>query len=183
MRCVAGSTLPMNADRSDMMRCAEPSGYPTRHLLLVDGCGAIQRAYIDTTMNGGASGGVTRAAATVPIPLTANSSASVPPIGLTCLNHSTSTRSESFTTIGHRSYSFGNRPSYHREFQWCESQCRVGPIPIRPDTSGGGSRASCSRGDIGVHLKKLAPWLPLYIDIPAHHFGRQWTLPNDSRSL
>ena len=56
------------------------------------------------------SRGLTRAAAIVPIPLTAISSCPIPqPIGLTCLNHSTSTRSGSFTTIGQRSYSFGHQ--------------------------------------------------------------------------
>ena len=78
---------------------------PTRHLLRVEGCGLIQRAYIDTTMNGSAgdSRGVIRAAAIVPMPLTAISSEQTSLIGLTCLNHSTSTRSESCTTIGQRS--------------------------------------------------------------------------------
>ena len=43
----------MNTDRSEMMRCAEPSRVArTPILLLVDGCGVIQRAYIDTTMKG-----------------------------------------------------------------------------------------------------------------------------------
>ena len=42
---------------------------------------------------------VMRAGAIVPMPFTAISSRYVQPIGLTCLNHSTSTRSDSFTTI------------------------------------------------------------------------------------
>ena len=47
--------------------------------------------------------GLTRAAAIVPIPLTAISSFPGTLMGLTCLNHSTSTRSESFTTFAHLS--------------------------------------------------------------------------------
>ena len=37
----------MNADKSERIRCAEASAYPTRHLLLVDGWGFNQRAYIE----------------------------------------------------------------------------------------------------------------------------------------
>ena len=51
------------------------------------------------------SRGVIRAAVIVPIPLTAISSCSGHPIGPTCLNHSTSIRSERRTTIGQRSNS------------------------------------------------------------------------------
>ena len=51
------------------------------------------------------SRGVIRAAVMVPIPLTAISSCSGHPIGPTCLNHSTSIRSERRTTIGQRSNS------------------------------------------------------------------------------
>ena len=89
--------------------------------MLVEGCGLIQRAYTETATNGGASWGVTRAAAIVPIPLTAISSSAVSLIGLTCLNHSTRTRSDSFTTIGHLSYRLPHRPSNQREFHPCES--------------------------------------------------------------
>ena len=41
----------MNADKSEMIRCAEASEQPTRQRLLVDGCGVSQRAYIETAMN------------------------------------------------------------------------------------------------------------------------------------
>ena len=97
------------AERLERIQCADPSEYPTRHLLRVEGCGLIQRAYIETAMNGsiGSSFGTTRAAVIVPIPLTASSSSATKLIGLTCLNHSSSTRSESRTTIGQRSSSRG----------------------------------------------------------------------------
>ena len=72
---------------------------------------------MDTAMNGSSSRGMIRAAAMVPIPLTAISSSAVALIGLTCLNHSTSIRSDSFTTIGHLSNRKGNRSLYHSEFQ------------------------------------------------------------------
>ena len=55
-------------------------------------------------MNGGASFGITRAAAMVPMPLTAISSSRTSFMGLTCLNYWTSTLSESRTTIDHLSY-------------------------------------------------------------------------------
>ena len=143
IRCVAGSVLPMNADRSEMMRCAEPSGKPTLQLLSVEGWGLIQRAYME---NAGVSPafGVTRAAATVPIPLTAISSSRTSFVGPTCLNHSTSTRSESFTTIGQRLYGGSERSWYQSEFQRCEFQCSSGPVSMRPATSSGGLPASCS---------------------------------------
>ena len=115
-----------------------------RDRIPVDGWGVIQRAYIDTTMNGGASRGITRDAAMVPTPLTAISSPAVSLIGLTCRNHSTSTRSDSRTTIGQRSDSRSRRPSYQREFQPCESQCACGPVSIWAATSAGGRTASCS---------------------------------------
>ena len=56
-------------------------------------------------MNGSVepSFGVTRAAVIVPMPLTEISFSVGHPSGLTCVNHSTSTRSESRTTIGQRS--------------------------------------------------------------------------------
>ena len=96
-------------------------------------------------MNGSAFRGVTRAAAIAPIPLTATSSSAVRLIGLTCLNHSTSTRSDSFTTIDQRSNSLLKRPSYHREFQPWESQCSTGPISTLSATSAGTRPASGSR--------------------------------------
>ena len=64
---------------------------------------------------------------------------------LPCLNHSTSTRSDSFTTIGYRSNRSLNRPSYQREFQTYESQCSTGPVSTRSATSGGTGPTSCSR--------------------------------------
>ncbi len=104
-RWVPGLVWPMKAERSEMMRWAEASECPTPQLLRVDGWGLSHRAYIDTMMNGSACGspGVTRAAAIVPMPLTAISSAATSLIGEPCLNHSTPTRSDSWTTIGHRS--------------------------------------------------------------------------------
>ena len=96
-------------------------------------------------MNGGASGGMTLAAEIVPISLTAISSSIVSLIGLTCLNHSTWTRSESFTTIGKRSYSFLNRPSYQREFHMCESQCSTLPVWTLSATPVGTFPASWSK--------------------------------------
>lgn len=123
IRWLAGSVSPTKADKSEMIRWADASGAPTRQLLPVDGCGRIQRAYIETTMNGcvSESSGITRAAAIVPIPLTAISSARTSLIGLTCLNHSTRTRSEHCTTFAQRSNRRRNRPSYQCEFQPCES--------------------------------------------------------------
>ena len=50
--CVVGLEWPMNADKSEIIRCAEASEQPTLQRLLVDGCGVSQRAYIETTMNG-----------------------------------------------------------------------------------------------------------------------------------
>ena len=94
----------------------------------------------------GASLGVTRAAAIVPMPLTAISSSATSLIGLTWLNHSTSARSESRTTIGQRSKRALNRPSrsYQREFHACESQCARLPATTRSATSGGTAPASCN---------------------------------------
>ena len=59
------------------------------------------RAYIDAATNGSPPfSGITRAAAIVPMPLTAISFDFVSLIGSTCLNHSTLTRSDNFTIFG-----------------------------------------------------------------------------------
>ena len=56
------------------------------------GCGPIHRPYMEIAMNGSteSSFGVIRAAATVPMPLTAISFSPVHALGPTCLNQSTS---------------------------------------------------------------------------------------------
>ena len=81
-------------------------------------------------MNGSVepSRGVMRAAIMVPLPLTAISSCSGHPIGPTCLNHSTLTRSERRTTIGQRSNSAFPRPCHQSEFHECESHAPRGPM-------------------------------------------------------
>lgn len=99
--------------------------------------------------------GVTRAAAIVPMPLTAISSSSIQPTGPTCLNHSTSTRSESRTTIGHRSYSALQRARHQSEFHECESQASRGPMSRGLQLSGGGA----SRLAIGPR-RPAAEWPP-----------------------
>ena len=106
----------MNADKSEMIRCAEPSGKPVYQLESADGWGQIQRAYIDMTRNGLPLSGVIRAAAMVPIPLTAISTGTVTLVGPTCLNQSIWTRSDNFTTIGHRSYNRSDSGLYQFEF-------------------------------------------------------------------
>ena len=91
----------------------EASAQPIQEVLTL-GCDPIHRPYMEMAMNGPVepSRGVTRAAAIVPIPLTAISSCPGQPIGLTCLNHSTSTQSERRTTMGQRSYSAPQRPRH-----------------------------------------------------------------------
>ena len=91
------------------------------------------------------SRGVTRAAAIVPMPLTAISPCSGHPIGPTCLNHSMSTRSERRTTIGQRSNSASPRPRHQSEFHECESHASRGPMSRGTAPSAGGSVASRSR--------------------------------------
>ena len=93
----------MNMDRSEMIRCAAMSGIPTLHFVLTDFCGIAHRAYIETAMNGSPPTGVTLAIAVVPMPLTDTSCGPGWVNGRTRLNRSTTTRSDSFTTIGQRS--------------------------------------------------------------------------------
>ena len=59
--------------------------------------------------------------------LTAISSPAVLPIGLTCLKHYTSTRSDSFTTIGHRSSRRLDASRYRRDSYKWEFQCSTEP--------------------------------------------------------
>ena len=84
----------MNTDRSETILCADASGQIQPSLPTV-GWGCNQRAYIEIAMNGSTPfTGITLAAARVPIPLTAISSAVTHRVGTVCLNHSTSTRSQ-----------------------------------------------------------------------------------------
>ena len=108
IRCFAGSLWPTNADRSEMIRCAEESEQPTLQLLLAEGCGFNQRAYIETAMKASSSlpHGITLAAATVPMPLIPIASSPRSLIGGTCRYGLTVIQSESLTTSGHLSYNF-----------------------------------------------------------------------------
>ena len=85
----------MNICKSDIMRCAEPSAY--HRSLPARGCVPSHAPYIDATNKGSPSAGSTLAIARVPGRLTAHSLQPAPHAGLPS-THSTSTRSDSFTT-------------------------------------------------------------------------------------
>ena len=93
--------------------------------------------------------GVMRAAAIVPMPDTSISSGSAPSdTGPICLNHSTSTRSERRTTIGHRSNSpYQPRPCHQSEFHECESHA------LRADQCPGGRHALPGREHVASRTR------------------------------
>ena len=158
----------MNADKSERIRCAEASAYPTRHLLLVDGWGFNQRAYIETATNDASalSRGVTLAAAMVPMPLTPIASSPRSLVGGTCRYGSTVMRSDSFTTSGQRSYKcrFQNTPSTYS---------------IRSTTSPGRASRLLQerhiRSTVAGHLHQFAPRLLALPDVPAHDLDHPTT--------
>ena len=116
---------------------------------------------MDTAINGSESLGIILAAAIVPMPLTAISSFSVKLIGETCLNQSTSTRSDSFTTIDQRLCKFGNFPLNQHEFHTWESQCSREPVltpvislanPLPTSCNNATSASICKRRSHASHL-------------------------------
>ena len=148
-------------------------------------------------MNGSVepSRGVMRAAAMVPMPLTAISSCSGHPIGPTCLNHSMSTRSERRTTIGQRSYSALQRPRHQSEFHEWESHASRGPMSrgLAPSvggsvasrsfiTSSDGGEASCKRATSASICSSSPPRLMFLGDVPTNHcygqFILRWSVRN-----
>ncbi len=128
-----------------MILCADTSEAPIQ-VLWVDGCGFIQRAYMDTAMNAASRGlpcGITLAAAMVPIPLTAILSFPGSLTGATCRKCSTSTRLDNGTTRHQRSYEAGSQgPSFL--------------YGNRSATSSGGFPASCNSATSACSFRAIS---------------------------
>ena len=149
-------------------------GIPHPPATFVVGCQQIHRSYIHTATNGLPSRGTTLAAAAMPMPLTANSSSPVSITGATCLNQSTSTRSDSFITIGQRS----NRLSA-ASHPW-SPQCSLGPMPTptSPATHSGTLPTSCRRAtSASISRSCVHGSLDALRDMPSHHFDAHARLP------